>query len=158
MALIRHFDNSRSRSWLLVGFSLLCLLATGCVQRRMMITSFPEGAAVTIDHQPVGYTPVTVPYQYAGTREILLEKDGFKPIRVKQDLHTPWYLYPPLSLVTENFAFREIKDTQVFDFQMQPLDQVNDQDLVDRAENLRGQVLQGAVTPSMQRQEYRWGE
>lgn len=151
--------NRRSRflaTWFLLMLAIS--LGSGCVQRRMLITSFPEGAAVTVDHQPVGYTPVSVPFQYAGTREILLEKDGFKPVRIKQPIHTPWYLHPPFSLISENFAGREIDDTQVFDFQMEPLQQVNDQNLVDRAENLRGQVLQGAVTPSMQREQYRWGD
>lgn len=146
------------RGWVLLLLALLMLSSTGCVKRRFLVTSFPEGAAVTVDNQPVGYTPVNVPFRYPGTREILLEKDGYKPIRIKQAIRTPWYLYPPFSFITENFALREIRDQQAFDFQMQPLNQVNDQDLIDRAENLRGQVLRGAVTPSMQRQEYDWDE
>ncbi len=144
------------KNYLIPTIVVLWVCSVGCVQRRMQISSFPEGAAVTIDQQPVGYTPVSVPFQYNGTREIMLEKDGYKPIRVKQPVNGPWYLYPPFSLITENFAFREIRDTRAFDFQMEPLDQVNDQDLVDRAENLRSQVLQGSTTPSMQRQQYSW--
>ena len=141
----------------LVLMMVSCLITNvGCLRRRMLINSFPEGPAVTVDHQPVGYTPVTVPFEYAGTREIMLEKDGFKPVRIRQPIKTPWYLNPPFSLVTENFAFREVNDLQVFEFQLEPLQQVNDQNLIDRAENLRGQVLQGAVTPSMQRQDYQW--
>ncbi len=129
---------------------------SGCARRQMQINSFPEGAAVSIDHQPVGYTPVAVPFHYNGTREILIEKDGYKSVRVKQPVSGPWYFYPPFSLITENFAGREVHDRRRFEFQLEPLDQVNDQRLVDRAENLRGQVLQGVVTPSMQRQNYVW--
>jgi hypothetical protein len=132
------------------------LLASGCARRQMQINSFPEGAAVSVDHQPVGYTPVAVPFQYNGTREILLEKDGFKSVRIKQPLQGPWYFYPPFSLVTDNFAGREVRDTQRFNFQLEPSGQVNDQQLTDRAENLRGQVLQGSITPSMQRDQYIW--
>lgn len=152
------FRKTRFRQWAMVLLILSTVSCLGCVRRQMLITSFPEGAAVTVDHQPVGYTPVTVPFEYSGTRKILVEKDGFKPVEVKQEVDTPWYLYPPFSLVTENFALREIRDQRVYDFQLEPLQQVNDQDLVDRAENLRAQVLQGAVTPSMQRQNYQWGD
>jgi hypothetical protein len=160
----RRFEMSainRSQFRSASGFILLGLwgLATtsGCMRRQMQINSFPEGAAVSVDHQPVGYTPVAVPFHYNGTREILLEKDGFKTIRVKQPIDAPWYSYPPFSLITDNFATREIRDKQSFNFQLEPLGQINDQQLTDRAENLRGQVLQGSVTPSMQRDQYIWG-
>jgi len=131
-------------------------LSLGCVKRHLQIHSFPEGAAVTVDHQPVGYTPLSVPFQYYGTREILLEKDGYKAIRVKHDVAGPWYLSPPWSLITEHFATREIRDIRRLEFQLEPLGQVNDQDLIDRGENLRGQVLQGTITPSLQRAQYSW--
>jgi hypothetical protein len=139
----------------LVCFATLSL-PIGCVRRQLQINSFPEGAAVTVDHQPVGYTPVAVPFQYNGTREIQLEKDGYKTIRVKQPVGGAWYFYPPFSFFTEHFATREIRDTQRFDFQLEPLQTVDDQALVERAENLRGQVLQGAITPSLQREQYLW--
>lgn len=142
---------------LLTLFGLVGLvLVSGCMRRQMIIQSFPEGAAVSVDHQPVGYTPVAVPFHYNGTREILLEKDGFKTVRVKQPINGAWYTYPPFSLFTDNFATREIRDSQRFNFQLEPMGQVNDQDLTDRAENLRGQVLQGSITPSMQRDQYIW--
>lgn len=150
----------RVPSQLLMGWVLLVLVCShlGCARRQLLVNSFPEGAAVTIDHQAVGYTPVAVPFQYNGTREILLEKDGYKTVRVKQPIRGPWYLYPPWSLFTENFAFREVRDPHRLEFQMEPLEQINDQHLLDRAENLRGQVLQGAITPSMQREQYVWEE
>ncbi len=154
MLVTRHLSNPIHRLALLGLVGLL--VQAGCARRQMQINSFPEGAAVSVDHQPVGYTPVAVPFHYNGTREILIEKDGFKSVRVKQPISGPWYFYPPFSLFTDNFATREVRDSQRFNFQLEPLDQVNDQHLTDRAENLRGQVLQGAITPSMQRDQYIW--
>ena len=139
----------------LVGV-VVCLGASGCVRRQIQINSFPEGAAVSIDHQPIGYTPVAVPFHYNGTREIVVEKDGFKTVRVKEPIRGPWYLYPPFSFFTEHFATREVRDPHRFNFQLDPIGQINDQQLTDRAENLRSQVLQGAITPSMQRDQYIW--
>jgi len=146
----------RPPGWLGLLAVAVCLGASGCVRRQIQINSFPEGAAVSIDHQPIGYTPVAVPFHYNGTREIVVEKDGFKTVRVKEPIRGPWYLYPPFSFFTEHFATREVRDPHRFNFQLDPMGQINDQQLTDRAENLRSQVLQGAITPSMQRDQYVW--
>ncbi|MDP1562292.1 MAG: PEGA domain-containing protein [Pirellulaceae bacterium] len=154
MLFARALSNPAFRLFML-GLAGL-LLQSGCARRQMQINSFPEGAAVSVDHQPVGYTPVAVPFHYNGTREILIEKDGFKTVRVKQPISGPWYFSAPFSFFTDNFATREVRDSQRFNFQLEPVGQINDQQLTDRAENLRGQVLQGSITPSMQRDQYIW--
>lgn len=128
----------------------------GCVQRKMLINSFPEGASVSVDGQHVGYTPLAVDYLYYGTRDILVEKDGFKTVRVQKDFNAPWYQYPPLNFISDNFAMRQIQDTDSVEFQLQPKDVVDQKNLIDRAEMLRGQVLGGAVKPSGVGQEYQW--
>ena len=124
----------------------IMLFAPGCVKRRMIVRSNPEGAFVTVDRQAIGMTPVAAQYTYAGTREIHLEKDGYETIDVKQRIVSPWYDRPILSLFSNNFAFREIRDDQVFDFEMRPLQQVNEKELIDRANQLRYDVQRGAVT------------
>ena len=68
----------------LVVVLMLLASSSGCVQRRFLVRSQPEGALVTIDHQSIGLTPVSVPFTYYGTREIQLEKDGYKTVKVKQ--------------------------------------------------------------------------
>ena len=120
---------------------------SGCVQRRFIVRSQPEGAFVTIDRQPIGMTPLSVPYTYSGTREIQLEKDGYKTIKVQQRVKPTWYETFPISLVTENFAFRELRDERVLDFQMEPKTQVQETLLLDRANDLRNNVQRGTVTP-----------
>ena len=59
---------TRITTTLIVGLLLVSL--TGCVQRRLIIRSQPEGAFVTIDRRQIGLTPLSVPYTYSGTREI----------------------------------------------------------------------------------------
>ena len=124
----------------------LTLLTTGCVQRRLMVRSQPEGAFLTIDNQPIGYTPVSVPFTYYGTREVQLEKDGYKTIKVQERVKPPWYEYFPINFFAENFSPREIRDTRLLDFTMQPREQVNQNYLYDRASQLRGDVQRGTVT------------
>ncbi len=127
----------------LVGMVLLC---TGCVQRRMIVRTQPTGAFVTIDDTPVGYSPVSVPFTYYGTREIQVEKDGFKPVKVEEQVRAPWYLTPPVSFITENFWPREIRDQRVFDFQLEPKTRGSDGFLLERANTLRQNVQSGTVT------------
>ena len=125
---------------------LITLGFTGCVQRRLIVRSQPEGALVNIDNQAVGRTPVPVPYTYAGTREIQLEKDGYKTIKVRERIRPKWYDTFPLSFFSNNLALREIRDERVLDFQMEPRTQVQENQLLDRANDLRTNVERGTVT------------
>ena len=128
-------------------FALITLFSmAGCVQRRLIIRSYPEGAFVSVDRQPVGYTPVSVPFTYYGTREIHLEKDGFKSINVKERIRPAPHDIFPISLVTNHFWPREIRDERLLEFQLEAKDQVSENLLMDRANDLRGNVYRGTVT------------
>lgn len=126
--------------------SLILVSLSGCVQRRFIIRSQPEGAFVSIDRQQIGLTPLSVPWTYNGTREIQLEKDGYKTIKVQQRFSPNWYETFPASFVTENFWFREIRDERLMEFQMEPKTQVQGNLLLDRANDLRMNIRRGTVT------------
>ena len=138
--LIRQFKSAT----LLLACLSVCL--SGCVQRRLVVRSQPEGAFVTIDNQPIGYTPVPVPFTYYGTREIQLEKDGYKTTKVRERIRAPWYEKFPISFFSNNFAGREIRDERVLDFQLEPSTQVQENLLLERANDLRLNVERGTVT------------
>lgn len=137
----------RQSRWLVVCLVLLLLANnSGCVQRRMLIRSQPEGAMVTIDRQAIGQTPVSVPFTYYGTREIQLEKDGYQTIQVRQRLRPPWYEVFPLSFLSNHFAMREVRDVRRLDFELIPKVQVSEYQLIERANQLRTDVGRGTVT------------
>ena len=117
----------------------------GCVHRVMMIRSEPDGALVSIDRQTVGHTPVAVPFTYYGTRDIRLEKDGYQPLEVQERLRTPWYDVFPLSFFTNHFALREIRDQRDFHYQLAPQNVVDENQLLQRADQLRLDVHRGTV-------------
>ena len=58
-------------------------LSSGCVTRRMMITSDPPGAQVYVDGQPIGATPVERPFVYYGKYRYRLVKDCYQPLDVE---------------------------------------------------------------------------
>ena len=112
----------------------------------MIIRSIPEGAFVMIDGQSVGSTPLSVPYTYSGTRDIKLERDGYKTINVQQRFDPQWYQTFPVSLISENFAGREIRDERVLDFTMEPKSQIQEDHLLNRANDLRLNIDRGTIT------------
>lgn len=141
---------NRLRTVNMLVISLVVVSLTGCVQRRLIIRSQPEGAFVTIDRRPIGLTPLSVPYTYSGTREIQLEKDGFKTIKVQQRVDPTWYEKFPASFVTENFWPRELRDERLLEFQLEPKSQVQENLLLDRANDLRLNIQRGTVTAPIQ--------
>lgn len=142
--------NYRIYSNLRISVVFLLILSvvgtTGCVSRRVVIRTQPEGAAVTIDGIPQGNTPAAVSYVYPGSRDVQLELDGFETIKERVNLSDPWYLRPPVSFLTENFSPVEIRHQPVLDFQMQPKSRVNGALLLQRANTLRNNVQRGTVT------------
>jgi hypothetical protein len=133
----------RSLTWLLVLAA--CATALGCVQRRLTIRSNPPGALVYVDDYPVGTTPVSTNFVYYGTRKVRLVLSGYETLTVLQPIPTPWYEYPGLDFVSENFIPGEIRDERVVDYQLKPQMVVPSQQLLGRAENLR----HGAAAPQV---------
>ncbi len=129
-----------------MALSGVLLASSGCVHRVMMIRSDPDGALVTVDRTAVGFTPVAVPFTYYGTREIRLEKDGYEPVMAKKRILPPWYEIPPISFLSDHFAFHEIRDRREFDFRMTPKTITDESLLLERADQLRTDVARGTVT------------
>lgn len=143
--MIRNRNDNLKISRLLITSAIGVLCVSGCVQRRLIVKTQPEGAFVSIDNIPVGYSPVSVPHTYYGTREFKVEKDGYKTVNVQERIRPKWYSTFPISFITENFWPREIRDQRIFDFQLQPKTLTDENDLVDRANDLRMNVERGTV-------------
>ena len=120
----------------------LCL--SGCVQRRMTIRSNPPGAQVYVDDYEIGTTPVSTSFTYYGQRKIRLVKDGYETTTVVQPIMPPWYEYPPLDFISENFVPGQIRDERTLDFQLRPQAVVPTDQLMARAEQLRRGTQAGA--------------
>ena len=126
---------------------VLLILAgdSGCVRRRMTIRSNPPGAVAFVDDRRIGVTPVSTPFTYYGTRKIQLFKEGFESQTVKQKFAPPWYEYPVLDFISENLWPQEIRDERVVEVDLQPQQIIAPQELVGRAEMLRGSTQQGSL-------------
>jgi hypothetical protein len=124
---------------------VLIQLQSGCVRRRMTIRSNPPGAAVWIDNQQIGTTPVSTSFVYYGTRKIQLVKDGFETMTVYRRIRPPWYQVPPLDFVSENLWPSELRDERVLAFELRVQPPVSLEETYREAEEFRRSVRQDAA-------------
>lgn len=75
------------------------LVFAGCAERKIIITSEPPGASVTIDGRERGITPVSVPFTFYGKREVVLEKDGCQTFKSIIPITPPVFQVFPLDLL-----------------------------------------------------------
>lgn len=132
---------------------MMAMVAPGCVRRRMLVRSQPDGATVYVDDQEIGITPVSVEFTYYGTRKIQLIKDGYETLTVKQAFFPPWYQFPVMEFISETLSPWEHRDEHVLDFQMEPQQILPADRLLERAQALRtnaGYGFSPALPPGTQ--------
>ena len=120
-----------------------CLLATGCVRRRLTVRTNPGGARGYVDDRQIGVTPFSTEFTYYGTRKIHLERDGMESVTIERTLHAPWYQWPVIDFFAENLWPWEIRDEREIVVQMQPLAPVEPDALLSRAGQMRGESQMG---------------
>ncbi|MHB0956411.1 MAG: PEGA domain-containing protein [Pirellulaceae bacterium] len=137
------------------SFWLLLVLLTitahsGCVRRRMTVRSNPPGAVVFVDERRLGVTPVSTSFTYYGTRDVRLMKDGFETVTEEHKFATPWYQFPVIDFFAENVWPFEVRDERILDFDLPPQRSVPPTQVIQSAEQLRGEAQRGLVTPMVQ--------
>lgn len=137
-------------------FVALCLFAslpllTGCVERRISITSEPAGALVWVNDVEVGRTPTELNFKHYGQYDVRLELEGHDTLQTVDDAKTPWWDFPGPDLFAE--AVPNAKNTIRWHYTLTPTlattmprDQF-ESSLIDRAHAMRDQ-LGPAPTPA----------
>ncbi len=88
----------------------LILMATGCVERRLIVETTPPGARVFVNDVDYGISPAYVPFTYYGTYNFRIMADGYQTQTFKKRIKAPWYAYPPLDFFVETFWPFQISD------------------------------------------------
>ncbi len=125
---------------------LLMATVSGCVRRRLTVRTSPPGAVVSVDNQLIGTTPAATSFTYYGTREIRIEKDGYRTETVKRRINPPWYEYPGLDFIAETLWPWEIRDERIIDVELVPQTLEPVDEVLSRADELRAQSRAGVVT------------
>lgn len=84
----------------------LCAGLSGCVERRIFITSDPPGALVHLNDVEVGRTPLEVDFVYFGKYDVRVEKDGYETLLTSASANLKPHDYPGVDLVAEALPTR----------------------------------------------------
>ncbi|TWU48537.1 PEGA domain protein [Rubripirellula tenax] len=126
--------------------AVLALPLVGCVRRRMTVRTSPPGATVSVDNQVIGTTPAATSFLYYGTRELRIEKDGYRTETIRRKIKPPWYQYPGIDFVAETLWPGELRDERIIDLEMVPKTVEPTDNVLDRADSLRNQSRAGVIT------------
>jgi hypothetical protein len=105
---------------------------------------------VSVDNQVIGTTPAASSFTYYGTREIRVEKDGYRTESLKQKISPPWYQFPGLDFISDTLWPWEIRDERIVDIEMVPQTLDTTENVLGRADQLRGQSRAGVITAPRQ--------
>lgn len=127
---------------ILAGALAALALGSGCVERKVTITSEPEGALVYFADDEIGRTPVTIPFVFYGDREVILRMQGYQTLKSHADLKPPIYDVPPWDLLSQaavpwTYHYHVHKH-----YVMNPQELPEEQDLIRNADQLKSEVPQ----------------
>lgn len=117
---------------------LVALACSGCMDRRIYITSEPTGAQVYLNDVEVGRTPLEVNFTYFGTYDVRLRKQGYEPLVTSAKTDAPIHEWPGIDLLA--MAWPDRKQTNIrWHFTMEPAD-TNEDALLERARRFRREL------------------
>jgi len=86
----------------------------------MVVRSDPPGALITLDGVETELrTPAEIPFDFGGTRSVVLTAPGKKLLETTAALSDPWYTYFPLDIGAEFLWPGTLKDVQTFDYKLE---------------------------------------
>jgi hypothetical protein len=108
---------NRTRLTLTILLAAVLAAGPGCIKRSIGVRSDPPGAFVYLDGLEVGKTPVDgIRFDFYGTRELALYKDGYLVERRVVKISTPWYATFPLDVATDLLNPWDIADRRDYYF------------------------------------------
>jgi hypothetical protein len=110
--------------------------AGGCVERKLTVTSEPEGALVYISDVEVGRTPLEMPFTWYGDYDVMLRLDGYKTLKTHANITPPVYEIPPLDFFSA-IAPWTYHDERHLHYELEKLELPGDAELIRRAKEMR---------------------
>lgn len=97
----------------IILLSILTAGLTACVRSKVMVTSEPPEATVTMNGVELGETPVEQPFTWYWYYDFIATKEGYETTGLRERFRTPIYLFPPLDLLMEMMPFYVIDRREV---------------------------------------------
>ncbi len=116
-------------------------LVAGCVDRRFVVETNVPGAQISVDGTPIGPSPADSRWEYAGSYQFTASAPGYQPLAKRVRFKARWYQYPPFDLIAEVFWPFRIEDVRRVYLELEPMQPVNQAELISAADQLRARGL-----------------
>lgn len=122
-------------------------ISVGCVERKLTVTSEPDGALVFLNNQEVGRTPLTRDFTWYGNYDVQLRKEGYQTLKTEHMLWAPWWQWIPFDLAADVMPFW-FTDRREMSFKMEPATQeaADPQVMLSRATEMQTQLQSSEFT------------
>ena len=120
--------------------AVLGLVAAGCVERTITVRSDPPGALVYLDDVERGETPCTFPFDFYGTRSLVLHKDNYEVAKQVIEVKAPVHSVFPLDIFFDLLLPATIHENHAYDVVLQPVTKPDTEKLILRGKELREQL------------------
>ena len=97
----------------------ICLFSVGCVERELTINTEPAGAAVILNDEEIGTTPVTVGFNWYGDYNVKITKDGYETLKTHRKMKRPLHDRFPFDFLAENVWPGRIVDSYQWQFDLE---------------------------------------
>ena len=122
--------------------------AGGCVKRTLLLKTDPPGAEAFIDDVHVGATPVIHTFYHYGEKEVRLQKDGYETHSDVVNLKPPKYEQFPFDFFSDVLWPETFFDRHEATFALTPMRPVDEEKLMERANDMRTDMIQQTGGPS----------
>lgn len=105
-----------------VALVAACLVPCGgCVERKLVIRTQPEGAALRLDGVDIPTpTPVELPATFDGVHHVEIVANGYRAVTTTAEVPARWHDWFPLDFVAEFLWPGTIRETLAYDFKLEP--------------------------------------
>lgn len=128
---------------------------SGCLERRLSITSEPPGALVWVNDVELGRTPVEADFVFYGEYDVRVQLDGYEPIQQRITAPQPLYEYPPIDLFAGALPV-DFENVVKWHFDLVPSLETSqtpeefEKGLLERARGVREQINDPSAPPAVE--------
>jgi PEGA domain len=116
---------------------LSILFLTGCITRLITVQSNPSGALVYLNGEEVGRTPVPREFQWYGTYDVIIRKDGYQTIKTSAAVSAPIWQFIPLDFLTDLLP---VTDEHILTYNLEVQPPANPAEILSNGEQMRTQL------------------
>lgn len=120
------------------------LPTTGCIRSKVLVTSEPPGAVVTMNGSNLGTTPTARPFAWYWFYDFEARKEGYETRSIRKRFSPPFYMMPGPDFILELLPVN-IHDTKRVHFVLEPAQPRPDPLFIDKP--IRATASAGNPTP-----------